>query len=106
MSTLDNTLAEWLNYLARLRGMSKHTVTAYGIDLRQFLAFLQQHLGGAPSLSDLKKLEAQDARAWLASRAGDYDSASNARALSSVKNFYRWLEKQGKGTNSAILSLR
>ncbi len=106
-TALETTLiADWLNYLARVRGMSRHTVTAYGADLRQFLEFLQEHLGGAPALRDLKNLEAQDMRAWLASRAGEYDAASTARALSSVKNFYRWMEKQGRGGNAAVLALR
>ena len=107
MSALDNILQDWLKYLGGVRGMSKHTLTAYAGDMRQFVEFAQEHLGGNVSVRALLDFEAKDGRAWLANRgAAGLDAASNARALSSIKNFYRWLEKQGRGRNDAILNLR
>lgn len=106
-AALEKPIAQWLEFLASVRGFSRHTVIAYGQDLRQFTGFLQLHLGGDPSLREVLQLEARDGRAWLAARAGaGYDNASSARALSAVKHFYRWLEKQGKGGNAAMLALR
>lgn len=102
----SSLLASWLTWLAQVRGFSAHTVTAYGQDVRHFLGFLQEHLGESPGLRDLMSLEARDMRAWLASRAGEYDVASNARALSAVKSFYRYLEKQGRGSNASVFALR
>lgn len=106
-SDLNSLVSGWLAWLQGVRGMSRHTVTAYATDMQQFQGFLQKHLGGACTLSALMQLQTRDGRAWLASRAaGGYDAASTARALSSVKNFFRWLEKQGHGSNDALLSLR
>jgi len=102
----DTLIADWLSWLSGVRGVSKHTITAYEIDLRQFTGFLQEHLGGTVGIRSLRALEARDGRAWLASRAQAFDAASTARALSSVKSFFRWLEKEGHGANAAILSLR
>ena len=103
-----NALAEeWSDWLAEVRGHSKHTVAAYRRDVAEFLAFLQEHLGGTVTQRSLIALEIGDFRAWLSARAAkDYDAASTARALSSARNFYRWLERQGKGSNAALFALR
>lgn len=97
---------DWENWLTNVRRASRHTVISYQNDLQQFFAFLSEHLGERVSLKHLQALEARDIRAWLASRAGDYEAASTARALSTVKNFYRRLEQEGKVENAAIFHIR
>ncbi len=100
-------ISEWEGWLADVKRVSKYTLVSYKNDLLGFFAFLSEHFGGAVALPHLKELEAKDIRAWLASRAGaDYEAASNARALSSVKNFFRYLEKQEKLRNAAIFHIR
>lgn len=99
-------IVTFLTHLAHNKRASTHTVISYGHDLDHFFAFLQEHMGGKISLKTLKELEARDFRAWLASRAGDYEASSNARALSSVKSYFRYLEKQGICKNAAIFSMR
>ncbi len=64
------------------------------------------HLGAEVAVDDLKNLEARDIRAWLASRLEHFEAASTARALSTVKSFFRWLEKQGAIKNAAIFHIR
>ena len=48
--------------------MSAKTVEAYERDVRQFLGFMAEHLGGTPTLSELAKLTPQDVRAFMAAR--------------------------------------
>ena len=67
---------------------------------------MQEYLGEKISLKVLKNLEAREFRAWLASRMGTYENSSNARALSSVKSYFRYLEKQGLCKNAAIFHLK
>ena len=43
-------IESWLGYLGAERRMSPKTVEAYRRDVLQFLGFLAEHLGGAPSL--------------------------------------------------------
>ena len=43
----------WLSHLGAERRMSPKTVEAYRRDVLQFLAFLAEHLGGAPSLQEI-----------------------------------------------------
>ncbi|MDX2073383.1 MAG: tyrosine recombinase XerC [Alphaproteobacteria bacterium] len=96
----------FLEYLAHNKRASRHTLLSYENDLSHFFVFLQEHLGEKISLRVLKNLEARDFRAWLASRMGSYEATSNARALSSVKSFFRYLEKQDICTNAALFHLR
>ncbi|MDX2113875.1 MAG: tyrosine recombinase XerC [Alphaproteobacteria bacterium] len=99
-------VSAWLDWMASTKRASRHTLISYRHDLENFLGFLQQHLGGAAGKKQLAALELRDFRAWLAARSHDYDPASTARALSAVKSFYRWLEQQGHGKNSAIFHMR
>jgi len=104
--TVPSTIIAWKEWLKNVKLASEHTVVSYGTDLSQFLAFLQEHLGGKVSIKDLSALTSRDFRAWLASRSSEYESTSNARALSTIKSFYRWLEEQGICKNAAIFHIR
>ncbi len=100
-------LADWQAWLEHERRASRHTLAAYRRDLTQFLEFLSGHLGGPPELDDLAALRTADFRAWLAARAGQgLGRASNARALSVVRGFFRWLARAGLVENPALAALR
>ena len=100
-------VGRWRDWLAHERRCSAHTLDGYGRDLRSFLTFLAGHLGGPPTLADLERLKPLDFRAWLAARNADgLGRTSTARALSTLRGFFRYLEKQGIAANSAIGALR
>ena len=68
---------------------------------------MQQHLGRAVGLAQLQALQAADFRAWLADRRGQGLAASStARALSSIRAFFRFMERAGGVKNPAILVQR
>jgi integrase/recombinase XerC len=99
--------ARWHDWLAHERRYSEHTLDGYRHDLAGFLNFLAGHLGGPPGLGDIEGLKPLDFRAWLADldRRG-LSRTSIARALSCLRGFFRFLEKQGIAANSAIGALR
>jgi integrase/recombinase XerC len=100
-------MARWLAHLAAERRMSGKTVEAYARDVRQFLAFLADHLGGTPTLSQLAKLAPQDVRAFMAARRADgAGSRSLMRVLAGVRSFARFLERNGKGKVGALAAVR
>lgn len=104
---LATAARRWRDWLAHERRYSPHTVDGYGADLAAFLRFLSDHLGGSPDLAALESLKPLDFRAWLAGRsARALSRSSTARALSTLRGFFRFLEKQGIAKNSAIGALR
>jgi integrase/recombinase XerC len=101
----DQAAEAYLAWLANERRASALTVTAYGRDLRFFLAFLAGHLGGTPELTALDGLRQADLRAWLAAEAAaGRGNSTRARHLSAVRGFFRFLARRhGVGNLAAKL---
>ncbi|MCC7015593.1 MAG: tyrosine recombinase XerC [Rhodospirillales bacterium] len=94
---------DWRTCLGHERRHSVHTLAAYGRDVASFLAFLAEHLGYPPGLSDLEALKPADFRSFLAGRGRrGHARTSTARAMSSVRGFFRFLEKRRLARNAAI----
>jgi integrase/recombinase XerC len=106
----DDTRREamaWLASLAKERRLSAKTVEAYARDLRQFLAFLTNHLGEPPGVKGILDLKPLDIRAFLAARRMDsVGSRSLMRQLAALRSFARHLEREGFGTASAFAAIR
>lgn len=97
----------WRDWLAGERRASSHTVDGYGRDLSAFLAFLLDHFGRPPDLALLGEVGASDIRAFLARRGGEGLARSSlARAMSTLRGFYRFLDRRGLVNNPAISAVR
>lgn len=106
-ATLSRHIKGWLEWLAHQKKYSRHTHTAYFIDIRHFLSFANKHEGGEVHINTLSALALRDFRSWLAARHTEgFSATSTARALSTVRGFYRFLEKQGVAENAAIFHVR
>jgi len=97
-----DSVAAFLDWMARTRQASPLTVTAYGSDLGAFLVFLTGHLGHEPWLADLGALTPAELRAWLAHEAGSGSvNATRARHLSAVRSLFRFLARHRGVINPA-----
>ncbi len=106
-TALAAAVADWRQWLKAEKRVSPHTLAAYGRDLGDFLAFLARHHGDTVGLAALAALSPADFRAWLARRALDgLGKSSTARALSTVRGFFRFLERRGLAANAAIGAVR
>jgi integrase/recombinase XerC len=104
---LAEAIERWQAWLRHERRASAHTVASYGRDLAAFCDFLLEHLGEPPGLGHLKTLAAADFRAWLARRAGEgLERTSTARALSTLRTFFRFLDRLGLVHNPALSAIR
>jgi integrase/recombinase XerC len=101
----------WRAWLRHERRAAAHTVDAYSRDLAGFLAFITGHRGAPPGLADLAALGRGDFRAWLAFRGRASDgraalsAASTARALSTLRGFFRFLARRAGIENGAIAAV-
>ena len=97
----------WRDWLSGERRMAVHTQSAYERDLRAFLLFLLDHLGEPPGLRELASLKTIDFRAYLARRrTSGLSATSTARALSTIRTFFRYLERRHAVHNPAIQTVR
>jgi integrase/recombinase XerD len=87
---VDRHLEAFLEMLAAERGAARNTLLAYQTDLTDFAAFLAKR-GGSAVAADAEAL-----RAWLARLSGSGIGArSAARKLSVLRQFYRFLVREG-----------
>jgi len=106
-SDLRLEFRSWYSHLMAERRASPATLVSYLRDLTRFFEFLTDHLGGPADLDALRKLQLRDFRAFLTLRRNEgLQSRSLARALSSIRSFFRFLDRAGIVSNAAITALR
>ena len=94
---------DWRDWLKSERRLAGHTLIAYEHDVAGFLGFMATYLGAPPTLDALGKLKPAEFRAWLAEKARQGAArSSTARAFSSVRSFFRFLDKRGFAHNASI----
>jgi len=104
---LNQRIGLWLDHLSDERRLSDKTLLAYERDLRQFLRFLTDHLGGAPCVKDIAELRPADFRGFLASRRRQgVKSRSLARGLAGIRSFLKFLERRGEVNAAASAAVR
>ena len=102
---LNSLIKEWASYNINLRNLSENSVKAYSLDLRDFLNFSFQE-SGAVLISDLSNISAHTIRLWILNlRNRSVKASSLSRKISSLKNFFHWLEDSHNIFNSAISKL-
>ena len=101
--SVETARAAWRDWLKSERRLAAHTLVAYEHDVATFLGFMTGYLGRTPTLDALGKLKPAEFRAWLAERARQgLARTSTARAFSSVRSFFQFLDKRGLAHNASI----
>jgi integrase/recombinase XerC len=94
---MQESLKSYLEFVSKEKRYSKHTVTAYKKDLRQFIAFLSDFLGN-PLPEKIKHLHV---RSWIVEMVEDgISNRTINRKVVSVRNFFKYLRK----SNAEILN--
>ena len=100
---MNEVIAEFIDYLLNTKNYSTHTASAYESDIRDFINFFARFNDGTVSLADVGKCDTFSFRGWLADRAKrELTHKSTARALSSLRTFYKWMGRYKNIQNEAI----
>jgi integrase/recombinase XerD len=93
-------ISQFLDQLWLDKGVSEHTLSAYGTDLKQFAAF------AAAQGSGLLSADSQLLNRYLAVRVDkQYSPRSTSRALSSLRRFYASVHQAGKIADNPLAQL-
>lgn len=93
---LENLVDEFLTHLRAGSHFSPHTIESYGLDLRQFLFFLEQE-----GISRAESVNYLIIRKYLANmKAISLARSSIARKLACIRSFFRFLCRQGYLVNN------
>ena len=100
---MNDAVAEFIDYLTQTKNYSVHTATAYETDIRDFIKFYDNYIGADVSLADFARADTICFRSWMADRGRrNLAHKSTARALSSLRGFYKFLAKKHNVHNNAI----
>lgn len=98
-NSLAVAIDRFLQYLAKERRASVHTVDAYGRDLCQFERFLSKRLKHDALVGEVDRLLI---RAHLAELSRRCTAASLSRKLSSLRSLFKFLERDRSVTKSPV----
>lgn len=100
---MNEYVAAFVEYLTRTKRYSAHTAAAYEFDICDFLRFYSEFVGHDISPRDMAGADTLCFRGWMAARQRrGLTHKSTARALSSLRGFYRFLNKTYDIKNDAI----
>lgn len=100
---MNEAVVEFIEYLTQTKNYSPHTALAYDTDIRDFLKFYEDFSGSPPFPRDLSRVDTICFRSYLANRQKrGLSHKSTARALSSLRGFYKYLARTHGVKNDAI----
>ncbi len=100
---MQETLNDFIRYILDTKKYSSHTAAGYEADIRDFLNFYETFSGRDLFVKDFANIDTMAFRSWLANRQKrELAPKSTARALSSVRSFFKYLDKFHDIKNTAV----
>ncbi len=100
---MQDVVNDFIQFLTQTKHYSSHTASAYENDILDFLKFYENFNGTQPLPRDLERVDTICFRSFLADRQRrGLAHKSTARALSSLRSFYKYLAKNYGIKNEAI----
>ena len=97
----------YFDYLENEKNYSNNTIVSYRNDIDNFILFLLNILNVNINKQMLIDLKYNEFRAWISFRNDkNYCNKSNARALSSIKSLFKFLQKRYDIFNPIVSKIR
>ena len=95
-------LEGFLNYLRFEKRFSEHTITAYEIDLSEFILY-----GEISKILDFSSISSSFIRSWMVELIEKgLKSKSVNRKLAALRTFYKWLRKEELTSSNPMAKVR
>lgn len=99
-------LEKFSRYIEAEMRYSRHTLNSYKTDILYFLQFIAKEKNKILDENDLEELTIYDFRGWLGGRMENHNNASNARALASLRAFFKFLNENNLIKNRQIEKIK
>ena len=99
-------MEKFSRYIEAEMRYSRHTLNSYKTDILYFLDFIAKEKKKILGENDLEELTIYDFRSWLGGRMENHNNASNARALASLRAFFRFLNENNLIKNRQIEKIK
>lgn len=99
-------LEKFSRYIEAEMRYSRHTLNSYKTDILYFLQFIAKEKNKILDENDLEELTIYDFRTWLGGRMENHNNASNARALASLRAFFKFLNENNLIKNRQIEKIK
>ncbi len=103
MKDIKKNISQFLFHCEYEKNLSKKTIKAYKIDLKQFLKYLHSHFGKEPEIDQITK---ETIRFFIAYLVKKYAIKSAKRKIATTKAFFNYLEFDDKITINPFRKVR
>jgi len=103
---VNKIIIDFFIFLQKEKKYSSNTISSYQDDLANFIYFIYKATNKNIDKNFLEKLAVADFRSWLSERLSNHGNNSNARAISTLRSFFRFLNENKLIENRQIFRIK
>ena len=103
---VNKIIIDFFLFLQKEKKYSSNTISSYQDDITNFIYFIYKATKKIIDKNLLEKLEVADFRSWLSERLSNHGNNSNARAISTLRSFFRFLNENNLIENRQIFRIK
>jgi integrase/recombinase XerC len=103
---VNKIIIDFFLFLQKEKKYSSNTISSYQDDITNFIYFIYKATNKIIDKNFLEKLVVADFRSWLSERLSNHGNNSNARAISTLRSFFRFLNENNLIENRQIFRIK
>ena len=103
---VNKIIIDFFLFLQKEKKYSSNTISSYQDDIANFIYFIYKATNKIIDKNFLENLVVADFRSWLSERLSNHGNNSNARAISTLRSFFRFLNENNLIENRQIFRIK
>ena len=103
---VNKIIIDFFIFLQKEKKYSNNTISSYQDDISNFIYFIYKATNKIIDKNFLEELAVADFRSWLSERLNNHGNNSNARAISTLRSFFRFLNENNLIENRQIFRIK